>query len=93
MSSSRSGISITVSVDSVFIPSSLNSITQYGSTCIVGIMEVWGFCPKISSKNQLYIYYSIVWHNQAQKCLQINPKPFHQDNFYEISYLTEFYTN
>ena len=46
-------------------------------------MEVWGFQPKNINKNQSHISFPtvlamLVRHSQAQKCLQINPKPFQQ---------------
>jgi len=46
-------------------------------------MKVRDFDPKLSPQNQLDIYVLsdtlgvLVRLSQAQKCLQINPKPFH----------------
>jgi len=47
------------------------------------IMKVWGFLPKtITQKPASHFLYNslavLVRHRQAQKCLQINPKPFKQ---------------
>jgi len=43
------------------VSQTLNIIIQYGSNCILGIMKVWRFLPKMSSKNQPHISVSIVW--------------------------------
>ena len=42
---------------------------------VVGIVDIWDICPKISLYNSLA---ALIRHSQAQKCLQINPKPFQQ---------------
>ena len=55
-----------------------------------GIMKAWDFLLKISSQNQFNIYFLIhqyiLWHSQAQTCLQISHKPFPQDvmNYYQF---------
>ena len=55
------------------------------------IMEVWGFCPIISPKNQPHISCTTVFvgHSQAQKYLQINPNPFPKSR-YEIVKISYF---
>jgi len=58
-------------------------IIQYGSNCKLVIMEVWGFQPKniIRKPASHFLFNSLavlVRYSQAQKCLQINPKPFQQ---------------
>ena len=50
---------------------------------VLGIMEVWSFQPKnITQKpTSRFLFNSLaalIRHSQAQKCLQINPKPFQQ---------------
>ena len=57
-------------------------MTTIGSNCKLGIMEVYGFQPKISAKEPAsYLLFNslgvLLRHSHAQ-CLQINPKPFQQ---------------
>jgi len=63
-------------------------------------MVVWGFLPNnITQKPASRVLFDslavLVRHSQAQKCFQINPKPFQQVvmKFLKFSYLTEFATN
>ena len=59
-------------------------IIQNGNNCIIlGIVEVWGFHPNnITQKPASHFLFNnmavLVRHSQAQKCLQINPKPLQQ---------------
>jgi len=48
----------------------------------IGIDKVWGFLPKNPTKKSAKYLLSdstvaLVRYSQAQKCLQINSKPFH----------------
>ena len=48
----------------------------------IRINKVWGFLPKNPTKKSAKYLLTdsmsvLVRHSQAQKCLQINPKPFH----------------
>ena len=58
-------------------------IIQYGSNCVLWIMEVWGFQPINITQNLPQISFLTVWQYwlgiaKPKKCLQINPKPFQQ---------------
>ena len=81
------GFTVTVYNHSLRIPYlykiSINIIIQYGSNCILGIVEVWGFqsiniAQKPASNFLFNSLAALVRHSQAQKCLQINSKFFQQ---------------
>jgi len=60
--------------------------------------HAWGFLPKnIIPKPASHLLCNslaiLVRHSQAQKYLQINPKPLTPSSCYEIFYVTEVYTN
>jgi len=62
-------------------------------------MKVWDFLPQnITPKLAKYllcdIWAGLVRHSEAQKCLQINHKPFNEvDLKFKVSYLTELSTD
>ena len=58
-------------------------IQSYSTVVLyIGIMKVWGFWPEIITRKPAWYLLSgtlgvLVRLSQAQKCLQINPRPFH----------------
>ena len=59
----------------MFTSHSISFSTVISNNFIFGIMEVWGF----QYPNQPHISFAVLArHSQAQKCLQINPKPLQQ---------------